>query len=763
MPGSAFRLTTLGRLALADPGGVEDPSLATRRRKLALLVVLAVSRRPLTRDALTELFWGDQPEDRARHSLSDALSHLRRVLGPDSIATRRAELSLAPGTPLAVDVVELHAAAQAQQWGVVAALYGGPFLDGVHVHDSPRFEQWVTTQRAHAARLFDTACRHECARLTTAEAWADCAALAARWLEWAPLEPEAAMRMLEALRRGAPDSASGERLALDAHDQLVRRLRTEFDTVPADEVRAAAEALRARRRPVVVTSTSDAPSSDRSVVGPTIGTDTLGPASSISDRHAHPTSRRWLVAAAILLLAAIGVGAWRPRVAEGTASLVARQHITTRSPEARALYIASFATPDLTGTTPDAVLKLEQALALDSSFALAWRRLAQEIDGDENQRARLHDALTRARALTDGVSEYERQIILGDYHMLVSGDLSSAAMAFRAVLALDPRNAATWHRLGMVYQYLGDDTRAADAYAAANRVNPTSAARWINLADVRFAAGDTAGTERAIDSMALHLPGHPSVYVLGANLAAATGDLDRALLQVRAYATSSPGDPRVQAFARMYRSRVHWTAGQLDAGDADAQDAMDRNLARGDAYWAIRDGLARAQVTVWRRHDQATAARQLRTALSRAGFDSLPLLDRPWLEVALTAALVGDVVRSRALLAQYGREIPAYVQYREEAQRHHVEGVIALMAARPAEAVRHLEQAAHPECRICGLAELGLAHESLGDERAARRAYREYLETPTLRRTDLLDALHREWVSERLAGATAAWSPAIVR
>ena len=64
------RLVTLGRLALIGPAETLDPSFAKQRRKLALLAVLALARRPLARDYLIEMFWGDQDEERARHSLS---------------------------------------------------------------------------------------------------------------------------------------------------------------------------------------------------------------------------------------------------------------------------------------------------------------------------------------------------------------------------------------------------------------------------------------------------------------------------------------------------------------------------------------------------------------------------------------------------------------------------------------------------------------------------------------------------------------------
>src|SRR6187551_1035663 len=104
-----FRLVTLGRLALCSVDGRADRELNelnARRRKVALLALLALRRRPVSRDTLLEMFWGGQDETRARHSLSDAVSHLRRVLGRDAILATRSELSLAADIPLIVDALE---------------------------------------------------------------------------------------------------------------------------------------------------------------------------------------------------------------------------------------------------------------------------------------------------------------------------------------------------------------------------------------------------------------------------------------------------------------------------------------------------------------------------------------------------------------------------------------------------------------------------------------------------------------------------------
>src|SRR5688572_32532845 len=109
-----FRLITLGRLTLIGATGDEDTSLAKRRLKLALLAVLAMARRPVPRDTLLGMFWPEQDEARARHSLSNALSSLRRALGQRAITTRDSTVALAPEAGLGVDALDLVEAAEGQ-------------------------------------------------------------------------------------------------------------------------------------------------------------------------------------------------------------------------------------------------------------------------------------------------------------------------------------------------------------------------------------------------------------------------------------------------------------------------------------------------------------------------------------------------------------------------------------------------------------------------------------------------------------------------
>ena len=122
--GNRFRLITLGRLTLEGEAGEGDGTLAGRKSRLAVLAMLAMAKRPVTRDTLVDTFWGEQDEARARHSLSNVLSSFRRVLGADAIATREAEIALSRDAPLSVDALELSDAIERREYSRAVDLYG---------------------------------------------------------------------------------------------------------------------------------------------------------------------------------------------------------------------------------------------------------------------------------------------------------------------------------------------------------------------------------------------------------------------------------------------------------------------------------------------------------------------------------------------------------------------------------------------------------------------------------------------------------------
>lgn len=140
----------------------------------ALLAYLAVeAHRPHRRDALAGLLWATSPQAKARQSLRQALSTLRRTLGdadrtvPFLLVTRDT-IHFNPDADLWLDVAECAALSAANRAHThrridrclpcmgrmeeMARLYRGRFLGGFFLADSTAFEEWASLRREHLQR-----------------------------------------------------------------------------------------------------------------------------------------------------------------------------------------------------------------------------------------------------------------------------------------------------------------------------------------------------------------------------------------------------------------------------------------------------------------------------------------------------------------------------------------------------------------------------------------------------------------------------------
>lgn len=137
-------LRALGEPSLVTAAG--QPVALRTRKALALLVYLAVERRPHTREALAALLWPRASRTDGRHSVANALSEIRGRLGRDALDTTPERVALRPGA-VTLDVDRLLA-------DDIFASAAGPqldvdgFLDGVELPDAVPFAHWIEAQQA---------------------------------------------------------------------------------------------------------------------------------------------------------------------------------------------------------------------------------------------------------------------------------------------------------------------------------------------------------------------------------------------------------------------------------------------------------------------------------------------------------------------------------------------------------------------------------------------------------------------------------------
>jgi len=144
------RLILLGGFAArgSDGGTI---ALPTRKAEALLSVLACRSGEAQRRDWLTALLWGGCREQKARHSLSQALTSIRRSLddAASGLVAERETIALCPQAA-AVDVVAFQRLAHGdgiEDLQAAAALYRGPLLDGVKLRECA-FEEWLSRERA---------------------------------------------------------------------------------------------------------------------------------------------------------------------------------------------------------------------------------------------------------------------------------------------------------------------------------------------------------------------------------------------------------------------------------------------------------------------------------------------------------------------------------------------------------------------------------------------------------------------------------------
>lgn len=256
----------LGPVEVSVNGG-QAPAALRWAKHLALLVYLARSpKHARARQHLVGLLWADKPEHDARHSLNEAVRHLRKVTGVGGLESDATQVRLLPSA-VELDTDALEALAAARDYARAAGLVQGEFLEGFSVPGAAEFDTWLAAERDHWRRRCVEVLERRADQLLAMGdvAAANEAIRRARALDWrAEVAVRTAMRGL---------ALGGERAgALALFGAFADRLKVELGAEPDAETQALAERVRRERKWRLPVAPGAAPSQGLSVVGaPLIG------------------------------------------------------------------------------------------------------------------------------------------------------------------------------------------------------------------------------------------------------------------------------------------------------------------------------------------------------------------------------------------------------------------------------------------------------------------------------------------------------------
>lgn len=243
-----WRISLLGGLR-AKRGELEFTRLNTRRTDALLAYLAWRAGAPQSREHLASLLWGDREETRARSSLSNALSCIRKALEPEGTVPG----SVLIGTPLTVhlsaeqvdtDVREFEAQRRAAQGAKDAAqrhlhlaraadLYAGDLVPGLPFVEALEAERLRLRQAFLDVLEQLVRLEAEAGQIEAAFAYAE------RAVQFAPAAERGVALLMQLYARTGRHSA-----AAAAYERLERHLRQDYADAPSASLRALRERLR---------------------------------------------------------------------------------------------------------------------------------------------------------------------------------------------------------------------------------------------------------------------------------------------------------------------------------------------------------------------------------------------------------------------------------------------------------------------------------------------------------------------------------------
>jgi predicted ATPase/DNA-binding SARP family transcriptional activator len=221
------------------------PVAIDRRKALALLVYLAVTRQDHSRDSLATLFWPEYDQSKARAGLRSALWSLTKALGEGWLEVDRETVRLEPEADAWLDVDAFQDSLEECQahghpsdepcpaclspLSQAVTLYQDDFLAGFTLHDSPGFDEWQFFQTEGLRQGLASALERLARGHRERGEYEGAITQARRWVALDPLH-EPAQRLLMRLY-----AWSGQRsAALRQYEECARVLQEELG-IPLDE------------------------------------------------------------------------------------------------------------------------------------------------------------------------------------------------------------------------------------------------------------------------------------------------------------------------------------------------------------------------------------------------------------------------------------------------------------------------------------------------------------------------------------------------
>jgi tetratricopeptide (TPR) repeat protein len=446
----------------------------------------------------------------------------------------------------------------------------------------------------------------------------------------------------------------------------------------------------------------------------------------------------------------------RDRIGESLKSIRATPalaDVSTRSLPALRKYVEADRVIRERGDLVMGVELFEEAVALDSAFAMAWRKIGVNLNNIGISEADRNRAITRAYDLRERLSEKERFHAVATHARYIRGDLQASVEAYQRALQLDPEDAIALTNLPLALTQVRRTEEAESYYQRGTELHDANSFHFGNLIAVQYRLGKIDSAKATFERGRRVLPDNFRIERLEMEFAATEGRWSA----VDSLAETIGARHRDNATARVIALRDRERAALIHGRLADHEGFV-RDI---DAVWArhnlqseqLQVALIIAEATMRVRADPERGLREIEDALSRFPLDSIAEIERPYALLAELYADAGrfDLADATIALATAGQPPPANPTSGPFSFQR---AYIAMRRGDPAPGIARFRVASSfPEkgsCRICDLQFLGQAYEIAHQPDSARAVYERFLSEPHYGRL-VLEPLWRPFVLERVA------------
>jgi tetratricopeptide (TPR) repeat protein len=442
----------------------------------------------------------------------------------------------------------------------------------------------------------------------------------------------------------------------------------------------------------------------------------------------------------------------RERVGESLRSLNNTdrlEQVSTASLDALKKYSQAVRLDDTGGDPALAAQLLQEAVAADSTFAMAWRKLSVV-----SRRAALPFSLSlaagqKAYALRDRLTPLERQLAISTYYSFVEPDVDKEIAAHKAALEIDPNDRTSLNNLALAYRNLG---RWEDAELTARRATTVDRS-WFSYGHLAFALaaqGRYAAADSALKVLDSLTPGQPRGLLMQAQLRSAQGDYSGADSILRGI-LKARSEPAYQQAAIGDRINIALTQGRLAEAEGWGADVMAAAKQRADTSLTYLVEIGQAILDHTERPKPKHDLSAVENLLKEYPLDSMAVDDRPYGALARLYAVAGQPDVAQRYLA-----LDQKFQPRDwatpQGQSRFLEGQVYESQGKLPEALEAYRDAGRlvtlAQCRQCADFYVGRVLDRMNQPDSALAAYDRAVNTPGLGRnadeaTVLAPALRR--------------------